>query len=309
MAETKAPPRDLFFDYVFEGTASQTTTIEVLGESATSPTRAADEIITVNIEVSEANALLTVGVQGTTGIGYPSLIFSLAGIDNARLTPKYDLFKTVSQVSSGDQFQDDAGVMCDSLQKVFSGQQFDFNVANPLSRIPVEAIKSVDYSGALDVKNYNGDSVTRLVFGSDGTLGLIDRTITAGNDEDLGPDPKAKAVRSLYLQALAADRYKDTALPGATGGNELSQGASQGFDFLNGDTISLYTNLVLTKTREFIPDQSALSGVVQSSGKRFFVDGSDVVIGANDSGENDVTDDSYTSQPKEWLVQWKLVVS
>jgi hypothetical protein len=111
-------------------------------------------------------------------------------------------------------------------------------------------------------------------------------------------DDKKRAVRSLFLQALAADRYLQ-ASAGATAGDATSQSASTGFRFQVGDEVSIFTRLQLVKTRKFQPDTE--SQVVSSGGLKFSVDGCDVVI-----GDATAADDSYSSEPKPWVVEWRM---
>jgi hypothetical protein len=128
---------------------------------------------------------------------------------------------------------------------------------------------------------------------------ILGAPITAPSG-DLTDDAK-KAVRGLFLQALAAGRYQQSN-PGVTGGADLPAGASPGFDFQVGDVVSVYTQLTLTKTRTFIPDPSdVLDG---AGGMKFKVDGSTVII-----GDTNPADDSVESDAKTWVVEWKLTVA
>jgi hypothetical protein len=100
---------------------------------------------------------------------------------------------------------------------------------------------------------------------------------------------------------------KFTALKGAgqcalghsTAGDATSQSASTGFRFQEGDEVSIFTRLQLVKTRKFQPDTE--SQVVSSGGLKFSVDGCDVVI-----GDGTEADDSYASEPKYWVVEWRM---
>lgn len=297
MSETK-PPADLEFEYVFEGSAAQTTTMKVLGESVN--LTAADQTIEVNVGVTYMNALMTVGAQATPGVGYPAVTVNFHVL-SSQLNAAYDLFKTVDPVLPGTTFPDASSLgYSDTLQKVFASETFSFD-ASPLASIPIESVKHVDYSGALTITNSDATSASVLVptaVGLDG--GLLPDELTAGNEESLA-DPKQAAVRSLYLQALAADKYQAASAP-ASGTQPTSQATSSGFVFAIGDVVSFFTKLELIKTRKFIPDTATTS--TKTAELKFAVDGSDIVIGDGDLG-----DDAYSSNPLDWTIRWKVVVA
>lgn len=296
MSETK-PTADLEFQYVFEGTAAQTTEMTVLGESVTSSSF--DQEIVVNVGATVMNTLMVVGTQATTGVGYPVVTANFHVLSTV-LNAAYDLFKDVHPTLPGTTFADASTQgYSDTLQKVFASETFSF-ASNPLDSIPIESVKKVDYSGALTLKN--SDDVTAAVLvATDGLSGgLLPPSLVAPNSDTL-TDDKEIAVRSLYLQALAADKYLAASSP-ASGTEPTSQATSAGFVFAVGDSVSLFTKLDLTKTRKFIPDPSATSA--NSNGLSFAVDGSNVVI-----GDEDATDDYYSSDALPWTIKWKVVVA
>lgn len=297
MSESK-PLAELEFEYVFEGTAAQTTTMTVLGESVN--LTAADQTIEVNVGVTYMNALITVGAQATPGIGYPAVTVNFHVL-SSQLNSAYDLFKTVDPDLPGTTFPDASSLgYSDTLQKVFVSETFSFP-SNPLGSIPIESVKEIDYSGALTITNSDVEAATVLVPTAVGLVGgLLPPSLTAGNEESLA-DEKEIAVRSLYLQALAADKYQAASAP-ASGGQPTSQATSSGFVFAVGDVVSFFTKLELTKTRKFIPDTATTSA--KTSGLKFAVDGSDVVV-----GDGDVGDDEYSSTPLDWTIRWKVVVA
>jgi hypothetical protein len=297
MSETK-PTADLEFEYVFEGTAAQTTTMTVLGESVN--LTAADQTIEVNVSATTMNSLITVGAQATPGIGYPAVTVNFHVL-SIELNSAYDLFKTVDPDLPGTTFPDASALgYSDTLQKVFASETFSF-AASPLSSIPIESVKKVDYSGALTLTNSDDETAAVLVPTGVGLSGgLLPPSLTAGNEEAL-IDEKEIAVRSLYLQALAADKYRAASAP-ATGTQPTSQASSSGFVFAVGDVVSFFTKLSLTKTRKFIPDPASTSA--KTAELKFAVDGSDVVI-----GDADVEDDKYNSDPLDWTIRWKVVVA
>lgn len=299
MPETK-PECNLIFDYTYAASAAQTTTMTVLGELESASGVTPDEVIQVNVTVAQLNGLLTVGAQSAPGVGYPEVTLKMAGVRDV-LNTAYDSFVLVDNASSGVTFPDGNGDLCDSLQKVFSGRSFTFDATSPLASIPIEAVKAIDYSGALTVKNEAAESVadTKLVAGAGLAEGLLRKEVIATTDAMLaGPEA---AVRSLYLQALAADRYQQASAP-ASGTQPTSQSSSTGWNFQENDTLTIYTNLALTKTRKFIPDPDSLVGGTPGD-KKFAIDGCDVVI-----GDGDLTDDQYDSSPLSHIVAWKLKV-
>lgn len=297
MPETK-PTADLEFEYVFEGTAAQTTTMKVLGESVN--LTAADQTIEVNVGATYMNALMTVGAQATPGVGYPDVTVNFHVL-SSQLNAAYNLFKTVDPVLPGTTFADASATgYSDTLQKVFASETFTF-ASNPLGSIPIESVKHVDYSGPLTLTNSDDASALVLVPTAVGLGGgLLPDELTAGNGNTL-TDEKEIAVRSLYLQALAADKYRAASAP-ASGSQPTSQATSAGFVFAVGDVVSFFTKLELTKTRKFIADTATTSA--KASGLKFAVDGSDVVIGDGDLG-----DDEYSSTPLDWIIRWKVVVA
>jgi len=296
MSEIK-PTADLEFQYVFEGTAAQTTEMTVLGESVTSSDF--DQEIVVSVGTTVMNTLMVVGTQATTGIGYPEVTANFHVLSTA-LNAAYTQFKDVDPVLPGTTFADlSTQGYSDTLQKVFASETFSF-ASNPLGSIPIESVKKVDYSGALTLKN--SDDVTAAVLVATDSLsgGLLPPSLVAP-DSDTLTDDKEIAVRSLYLQALAADKYLAASSP-AIGNEPTSQATSAGFVFAAGDSVSFFTKLYLTKTRKFIPDTSATS--TNSNVLSFAVDGSNVVI-----GDGNTTDDEYSSTPLPWTIKWKVVVA
>jgi len=292
--ESPLTAKTFFFDYVFGATGSQTTTMTVLGESATSPVATPDQVINVRVPKTYMNTAMVVGGQTGPGFGYPQV--TLSWTMHGHLNAVYD--KYVAVAAEPTTFTDDASETKSTLQKVFAQAAFTFDPDNLLGKIPIEAVKSIDYSGALGVKNESGNDAVKLVTDPiSNAVGILPYSIIAETDVVLADDKK-RAVRSLFLQALAADRYLQ-ASAGATAGDATSQSASTGFRFQEGDEVSIFTRLQLVKTRKFQPDTD--SQVVSSGVLKFSVDGCDVVIG-------DVTDadDSYASSPKEWLVEWKM---
>lgn len=293
--ESPLTAKTFFFDYVFGATGSQTTTMTVLGESATSPVATPDQVINVSVPKTYMNTAMVVGGQTGPGFGYPQV--TLSWTMHGHLNTVYDKYVAVN-AAAPTTFTDDAEQTKSTLQKVFSTQEFVFDPDNLLAKIPIEAVKSIDYSGALGIKNESGNDAVKLVTDPiSNAVGILPSSIIAENDVVLADDKK-RAVRSLFLQALAADRYLQ-ASDGATAGDATSQSASTGFRFQAGDSVSIYTRLQLVKTRKFQPDTE--SQVVSSGVLKFSVDGCDVVIG----DETDA-DDSYASSPKEWLVEWKM---
>lgn len=289
----------LYFNYVYAADVSQTTTLTATGEEQGAAPATPDEVVQVNVSASQLNGLMSVGAQSEAGVGYPEVTLDWINLDGPTC-PKWSAFMAVqAKGMSPIDFTDDAGVSKPTLQKVFATQTFTYvaNAENLLLAIPPEAISDVDYSGTISLTRATVPlSATNMGGSSDRILGAA---ITAESG-DLTADDK-KAVRGLFLQALAAGRYQQSN-PGVTGGADLPAGASPGFDFQAGDMVSVYTRLTLTKTRTFIPDPSdVLDG---EGGMKFKVDGSTVII-----GDTNAVDDSVESDAKTWTVEWKLTVA
>jgi hypothetical protein len=290
----------LFFNYAYTANAAQTTTLTVSGEQQDSrPEGVAvpDEIVVVDVSAAELNNLMDVGTQGTTGVGYPQVVLDWASVTS--LTAKWTSFMAVgaSGVAPID-FQDNSEEgNKPTLQKVFSTASFEFttNAGNVLLSIPPEAIKNVDYSGAIAL-TYGQTTLSPTTMS--GAATILGESVTAGTDESLA-DSKQAAVRGLFLQALAAGRYQQSPA-NPPSGSDLPAGASPGFDFQAGDMVKVYTVLSLTKTRSFIPatDDATVEG---SAGMKFVVDGTNIVV--------DGQSDTVASDVKTWTVEWQLKVS
>lgn len=288
----------LFFDYVYTAEAAQTTLVTVSGESQTGVSGAvADETIVVNVPKAKIDALMSVGAQGTTGVGYPAVTLDWRGLATELDTKWADLL-AISDVPTT--FEDDSvpnPAAISTLQTVFASQGFTFsNVGNTpdqllLLTIPPEAISKVGVTGTISLA---GGYPVDLMVGSGTLLGT---TVTAPNTNALS-DPQELAVRGLFLQALAAGRY-DQSGSTAAGNANLPATASPGFDFSVGDTITFYSRFSLTKTREYIPDPAdQLNGV---GGVGFKINGTNLVIDAG-------PEDRVLSTPREWTVAWQVTV-
>lgn len=290
----------LYFNYLYTGNAAQTTTLTVSGEEQdAAPVGDVDEVVVASVTAAELNALMVVGAQGTTGVGYPSVTLDWAPVVSA--DPLWTAFMEVKPegVAPVD-FADHDGTQLPTLQKVFAIEPFTFNTnaSDPLLTIPPEAIKKVDYSGPIELKRGEGTVLSPAVMAGAG--GILGAAITAPTDETLS-DSQQAAVRGLFLQAMAAGRYKQSPAK-APDGSDLPEGTSPGFDFEVGDIVKVYTVLTLTKTRKFIPatDDATVGG---TAGMKFKVkvDGSDVIV---DGG----VEDQVASDAKTWTVEWQLKV-
>lgn len=298
MSETK-PACDIFFDCVYTGTAAHDTKITVLGEAQSGTGLTPDQTIVVDVSPSELNTLMTVGAH--SGVGYPDVTLTWASVQD-KLNAAFDLYSGVTGTPA--QFRDSAAEVHNTLQKVFATREFNWGTtANPLASIPIEAVKEIKYDEPLVITNSSGAQSTQLA-GSQGSpaFTLLGPGISSGTDADLSGAGNAekKAVRSLYLQALAADRYEETSSPASA--SQATALGSGGFNFLEDDTVTVYTELQLTKTRVFVPDTVSVVGGT-SGGLKFAVDGSDVVI-----GEGTTEDDEMASEPLPHLIAWKLRV-
>uniref|UniRef100_A0A6C0HGR3 Uncharacterized protein n=1 Tax=viral metagenome TaxID=1070528 RepID=A0A6C0HGR3_9ZZZZ len=295
----------LYFNYVYAADASQTTTLKVTGEQQDAPPAgvSVDETVVVNVTASQLNTLMTVGAQSEAGVGYPTVTLDWESAVGNALNTKWAAFMGVTGPGVAPvNFADDSSpaVAKPTLQKVFSTETFAYtaNPTSPLLKIPPEAISNVDYSGAISIKKVGAD-LSKTVMAGGGTI--LGASITAESG-DLSANDK-KAVRGLFLQALAAGRYQQssTAPPN---GSDLPSGASPGFAFETGDIVSFYTVLSLTKTRTFIPDTDNTT-VEGNSGMKFKVNGVNVIIG----GGTSTADDSVASDAKTWTVRWQLTVA
>jgi hypothetical protein len=289
----------MFFDYLYTGTAAQDTKITVLGQAETETgITGIYQTIEVQVTPTELNGLMSVAA-GHTGMGYPDVTLDWNSVKN-KLNAAFDLYSGVTGTPA--QFRDSAVAVKDTLQKVFSTETFDWGAtANPLASIPIEAVKNIKYDEPLEIKNSSSAVSTKLA-GTQGSpaFSLLGGSLSSGKAADLSTEPQKKAIRSLYLQALAADRYDKTATP-ASGSDATATGAGA-FDFRPEDTLHVYTELMLTKTRKFVPDTQSVVGGTPGDLK-FAVDGCDVVI-----GDGNAEDDKMASQPLRHVIAWKLKV-
>lgn len=296
MSETK-PACEIFFECVYTGSASQDTKIMVLGESQVS-SLSPNQTIEVHVTAAELNTLMSVAAHA--GVGYPNVTLGWASVKD-RLNEAFDLYRGVTGTPA--QFRDSEVEIQSTLQKVFATREFSYGAtANPLASIPIEAVKEIKFDEPLTIKN-STDAVSVKLAGAQGeesTFSLLGAGISSGTAADLSAleDAEKRAVRSLYLQTLAADRYEATAT-GATGGDATASGTG-GFNFLEDDTLTVFVELQLTKTRVFVPDSASIGG---SGAIKFAVDGSDVVI-----GDGTTNDDKMVSEALSHLVAWKLRV-
>lgn len=287
----------LYFDYVYEASAAQETVVTVSGESQAGVSGAvADETVVVSIPKATLDSLITVGAQGTTGVGYPALTLDWTTL-SAQLDPKWAALLAVSDTPTT--FDDDSTppVAIRTLQKVFATEGFTFgDESSLLLSIPPEAISRVGVTGAIGLVDSSTASLSlEAMVGSSTVLGPA---VVATTSDNLDGAPMA--VRGLFLQALAAGRYKQSSTSASSSQNLASTPAvAPGFDFQASDKITVYTRLTLNKTRRYIPDPAdQLPG---QGGMAFKINGTDTVI--------DDVDDTLTSDPKMWTVAWELTCS
>lgn len=302
----------LYFDYTYAGSVAQTTEITVLGEQDSG--MAADATIVVNVVPAVMANLLTVSFNaGETGVPgtYPTVTLDWSQI----ASPANKVYANwVSMGAAGgapkSSFVDDSGVSAASdttkakgLQDLFSSYGFTYtaNAESPLNLIPPEAVKSVDYSGALAVSSVAHGGAVQLIAGA-GANGLIGDTLVPvvclGSDA-YDAASETSAVRSLYLQALAAGRITQATTPSASGTDAPPSGQAF-FDPKEGDSITVYTPLTLTKTRHFLPD--TVADVANPSSYKFKVDGTDGLV-IDSSGQ------TLASDPKVYTVAWQFNVT
>jgi hypothetical protein len=284
----------LFFDYVYTSSAAQETVVTVSGEEQSGVSGAvADETVVVNVSKAKIDALMTVGAQSASGVGYPQVSLDWNGLA-AELDPKWaDLLGVTGTPTT---FNDDSSppVAISTLQTVFATKGFTFTAPDSLLlTIPPEAISKVGVTGTIILTPSVSVSYMR---GENSILGTLDTAPST----DVLDDDKHKAIRGLFLQALAAGRYDQSGSTAASDAN-LPATASPGFDFSVDDTITFYTRFTLTKTRRYVPDpEDQLDGVGAGNAPKFTINGTDIVI--------DDVDDTLTSDPKTWTVEWVLKV-
>jgi len=293
----------LYFDYIYTGAASQTTGITVLGEAESSNVTV-QETIVVGVPLSQMNQLLSVtfksGETGPTPGSYPDVALDWTAIATPANT-QMDSQHFLGVTGSPGNFTDDGGFSVPTLQSVFASPPTPFNYSSTnaaaphnavLALIPAEAVKHVDYDGAITVKNAADVTVTQLV----GTASLLGNGSSMAGDATYDSREESSAVRSLYLQALAAGKLTQASV-GAVDPSQVSAPHQSSFDFQAGDTITVYTRLALTKTRRFIPDTVVDVGMSHTAFK-FQVNGTDIVLYTGT--------DRMISDPAYYTVAWVL---
>jgi len=294
---------NLFFNYLYTADAAQTTTLTVSGEQQDAEPAGItgyNETVVVHVTPAELNALMVVNDQagGTGGYGYPEVVLDWGSVSS--LDAKWTSFMATQPAGVAPvDYNDSENGVKKTLQKVFAAETFTFetNSTSPLLTIPPEAVQNVDYSGAIELKRGGTVLSPTQMAGDSAILGAA---ITANTGELTGDDKKA--VRGLFLQSLAAGRYKQSTTT-APAGSDLPADASPGFNFQNNDMVTFYTKLNLTKTRTFVKagDDATVEG---SAGMKFKVDGVDVTI-----GDGNTADDSVASDVRTWTVKWELKVT
>lgn len=302
----------LYFDYSYKGSVAQTTEITVLGEEDSGMN--ADATIVVNVAPADMANLLTVSFNaGETGVPgtYPTVTLDWTQIAKSA-NRVYANWVSMGEAGGAPKssFVDDSGISAASdttkakgLQDLFSSYGFTYtaNADSPLNLIPPEAVKSVDYSSAITVTSPVNGAAVQLIAGADANGLIGDSLVPVVCDGAAAYDAGSEtgAVRSLYLQALAAGRITQATTPSASGNDVPAPGQAL-FDPKEGDTITVYTPLSLTKTRHFLPD--TVSDVAQPGSFKFMVDGTDGLV-IDSSGQ------TLASDPKLYTVAWQFNVT
>lgn len=230
---------DLSYNKVFSGTVTQQTDITVLGESGS--TQSPDHTVVINVSQTEIKKLLaysskwnpaTTDQEGEQPL--PDIKMPLSHAISAKLNKVTADMKMAqmngdfSGLASGDRvFLDDNGTTHPAfpqhlLDAAFTGSIFD-------TTIPKVAIRAIDEAEP---------TVENLA----STLGDLD-TLT-------GDSNTKHAMEALFEQAVAAGRVT------SSDGEHYLGGGYKCPSFVAGDSITVYVNYSLIKTRSYTVDSS-----------------------------------------------------
>jgi hypothetical protein len=196
----------------------------------------------------------------------PSVLLDSASNDlNSTVIQRFEAHASTGNKDDSD----NGGANFSSLQDYIANMD-NAGFTNPLlNRIPVEAVRSVNN---VDLVIQNGKTIAELFEVE------ADEAITT----DTQPPADAYALR-LFAQAVGAGK--------------VSAGTSQAvqFDFVVGDSISLFVDYTLTKTRRYLLDDN-------TEARRFTIGGVTLVTSGTSPAPNNVE----TSTPVSKRVEFKF---
>jgi hypothetical protein len=220
---------ELHYKDTFAGSASQTTTVTLAGETAVGPLAPH-----LTIEVA-ANLAGLVSYSGA---------YSSSTIDSVLVTtyPTVTIDPTVLTSHASNDDADFRDKTKDAMEGVNSG-------VSTLQGL----FKSLDWTYATIVfTDLPVEAVTNVEFGTITATTLADclaDTVSAGGFQS---NVQGSAPVNLFEQCLAAGKISS-----ATLSNANSSGSAE---FVTGDTVSIYVTYTLLKTRKFIPDSHVSNG-------------------------------------------------
>jgi len=219
MVVIKDGPIQIYLNYEFTSTKTQTTNITVLGESGVADVISKDAVATVEVPLTTMNGILSIseatdgnsGNQTSDSNAYPALTFNITGAVTNLLVEKADTLDILAP---------------------------SFNLPNDdndywLTLIPHDAIKSV--------------SVTPGSF----TTNIVAITSPAGS---AATDADKLAVQNLFEQVVAGSRLKPLDIE-----NINTVSTDKHTDFKVGDKISVYVTFTVTATRVYKIDSVTLN--------------------------------------------------
>lgn len=238
----------LHFQETFTGTASQTTDIVLAGESSNAP-MAPDHTLEVGCNLTGVVSYSGAYVAANYAVGQPAASYPTVTIDIDKLKLAASPIDTVFRDKDSADMMPAPNAAAPSLQGVFRNETWSFNTTLcPISAAnPLEAVLSVTY-GAI-------------------TATTFDAAVAGGS---WGPSNVSNnPAVNLFEQCLAAGK-----LTGATLSDADGSGAAT---FANGDSINIYVEYTLTKTRSYTAD-SDVSPAVTGGNATITVGG--VTVGA-----------------------------
>jgi hypothetical protein len=225
---------DLHYQDTFSGTATQTTTITLAGQTNAGPL-VPDHVIEVRGDLTD---LVTYsGAYGSTAIsGVLTTTYPMVAIDRQKLV---DVAASCDAEWRGeeDALDSTGNSAVPTLRGLFKTLDWVYNSPTFTGDQPVEAVIGVTF-GAL--------SATTL-----------SEALSAGNP--FTNDVQGSAPVNLFEQCLAAGKFSESTLGD---GSEGLTGGTGSAEFVEGDSVSIYVSYGLTKTRVYTPDldNSGVSG-------------------------------------------------
>lgn len=216
---------ELHYKDTFTGSASQTTTVTLAGETAVGPL-APD--LTIEVDANLAGLVSYSGAYSSSTIDsvlvttYPTVTIDPAVLTSHASSLDADFRDKTKDAMTG------ANSSVSTLQGLFKSLDWTY-ATTVFTELPVEAVTNVEF-GTLTATSL----ATCLATGT------------------FSSNVQGSAPVNLFEQCLAAGKISSATLSDAN-----SSGSAA---FVTGDTVSIYVTYTLLKSRKFIPDSATSAG-------------------------------------------------